>query len=312
MLIQELKEGIMKDSLKERFGNKLIFIGEENFLENLYLKQLAKKTKSKLIFADDFLDIKKRLTTNTVFDNSGIFIIRNSTQFLKNDELFSNLVVPKGKYLILIFDKVDKRKSFFKDNANVTCEFEKMTTAQLTSIIQKSFLLNQTNCEKLCYLVGNDYGRLLLEIDKLKIMDVIGQMQGNDLSADELFDIALNEGLIYQEVNDVSFQIVDSILEKDTEKTFYYLQELKRVDDDAFKLLGLIYSYYKNLLLIKCNPNININRFVKGKLSRFVNKYSANEIIDKMTVIQDIEQGIKSGKVESDMALDVMIINLIF
>lgn len=310
MLIQELKEGIMNNSLFEKYGNKLIFIGEESFLENLYLRQLARKTNSKLIFADDFLDIKKKLTSNTAFDKSGIFVIRNSTQFLKNEDLFENVNVPKGKYLILIFDKFDKRKAFFKENENITCEFEKMTTAQLTNIIQKRIALNELDCKYLCELIDNDYGRLLLELDKLSIYFKLDKY--SNISNVEKFNLALKDSLIYQEINDVSFDLTYSIIEKNIVNSLGYLQELKRSDNDAFKILGLIYSSYKNLLLLKCNPNVNINRYTKNNLSKYLNKYNAQEIINQLSIIQEVEQGIKSGKVESDMALDVLIIRLLF
>lgn len=313
MLIQELKESIVKDEIANRYGNKLIFIGEETYLQSFYIKQLAKKTKSKITFADDYLNIKRVLTINTMMDNSGIFVIRNSTQFIKNEDLFKNLVVAKGKYLILIFDKLDKRKSFFKENQNVICEFEKMTNGQLTKVIHKYLPnLGEKNCQLFNELIGRDYGRLLLEMDKLKTVDEVSKQKGETFEDDDLFELALREGLIYKEISDTSFQLADSILNHDIISTFNNLQELKRIDDDAFKLIGLLYSNFKNLLLYKNNRNINIPPFQKAKFSKIINRYNDESIIIKLDTLRETEQGIKTGKVDAEMALDYLVINLLF
>lgn len=312
MTLAELKSALVKNEIFFLYGNKLIFVGDETFLQSSYIKKLADITKSKITYADDFLEIKKRLTTNTMMDNSGVFVIKNSTQFIKNEDLFKNLIIPKGKYLILIFDKLDKRKPFYKENLDVICEFEKMTEAQLTKIIKKKFTgLSDTNCATLCSLVGNDYGRLLLEMEKLSIFFYKAEETGYDATSDELFIIALNDGLIYQEISDVSFKLVDDVLARNKKEAFYDVKEIQRAGEDSFKVMALLYSYFKNLLLLKSDRNCNINSFTKSKLNKFLNAYSSGTIINKLSKIQWVEQGIKSGKIDAELALDYLIIELV-
>lgn len=307
MTIPELKQSIQEDTLNFKYGSKLIFTGEETYLQNTYIKQIAKVTKSKLIFADDYLQIKRRLTTNTMLDKSGVFVIRNSSQFVKNENLFKELIVAEGKTLILIFDKLDKRGVFYKENQENICNFEKMTAVQLTRIIHKTLKdLSTDNCELLCELVQNDYGRLLLELDKLNIL------KNDNIDDDTLFSKALKEGIIYREITDTTFEIVDNLLAGVVKPSLELLRDLKQIDNDAFKLMGLLYNNYKNMLLLKCNPNININNFIKNKLLNLGKNYTPNFIIKKMKLIQNTEQGIKSGKIDAEMALDYLVINLLF
>ena len=313
MTIAELKQAIMKDSLSTLYGSKLIFIGEESYLQNVYINQLAKKTKAKVTYADDYLSIKRRLTTNTMLDNSGIFVIRNNNQILKDEELFDKIIPAKNKYLILIYDKMDKRKPLYKNNGDIICEFEKMGVATLTKIIHKTLPnLSEDNCKYLCELVGNDYGRLMLEIDKLNLMQYDSEANGYYTTNDETFGWALKEGVIYQELTDTSFQLLDSILIRDIPNVFNCLQIYEQSGEDAFKMLGLLYSNYKNMLLLRCNPNINLSAFVKRKLGQISSKYSPIQLINKLKIIQSTEQGIKSGLVESDIALTYTIIKLLW
>lgn len=305
MLIQELQESIIKNNIK----NKLIFTGEESYLQNLYVKQIAKKTYSKLIFADNFLSIKKSLLTNTVLDKNKVFVIRNSPEFVKEETLFDDIIPAKDKYLILIFDKIDKRSSFYKNHESELCVFEKLTETQLNKVIKKYDELknlNEQNCSTIINLVNRDYGRLLLELDKLIILSKV-----KNINVDESFSFGFKDGLFYQELEDALFPLVDVILNKDNINTYILLKTAKYNEFDVFSLMGLLYNNYKNMLLISCNNDVNISEYIKSKLRKYIRKYSIDELIDKMKIIQEIEQGIKTGKVEADIADEILLIRLL-
>lgn len=318
MLIQELQEAIIKNQIDFLIGDKIIFTGEETYLENTYVKQIAKITKSKLIFADSFLEIKKSLTTNTMMDKNKVFVIRNNNEFIKNQDLFKNIIPANGKYLILIYDKLDKRSSFFKDNQDKIVNFEKMTENQLLKVIRKNHKfdgLSDENCYMLIDIVNKDYGRLLLELDKFKAMIICSDLWvehgAPDLDSNELFEYCLDVDLFYREVNDTVFSLIDSILEKDKIKSYNLLKNAKYGEFDVFSLMGLLYSNYKNMLLLKCSDNININAFTKNKLKNLLRYYTTNQIINNLKLIQDTEQGIKTGKIESDIADEYLLAKLL-
>lgn len=312
MIISELLKSLKTNTILQDYGKIIIFTGGESVLQNTYCKQIAKVMKTNIVFADDdYLSIKKQIEHNSPLYNSGVYVIRNSTQLVSSEELFKQAKsnIASGKLLILIFDKVDKRKSFFKDNENITCEFNKMTYPQLSRIIKQRINLNENNCKILCELVNYDYGRLLLELDKIMIVKLdCDEKTGDDYSDDEIFsNLVLKENLIYQECSDTSFELIDAIITKNIKKSFELLAELKEWDDDPFKVMGLIYSYLKNILLLKSSDNINISGFIKGKLKPNLARFSVDELIKDLDVILTTEQGIKSGKIESSMALDYVL-----
>ena len=320
MLIQELQQSIINNDLFFKYGSKLIFIGEDTYLQKLYINQIAKKEKAKVIYADNFLEIKKPLITTTMMEQNKVFVIRNNNE-LANSEIFNQIIPAKNKILILIYDKVDKRSSFFKDNENIICNFEKMTEAQLLHIIRKNYKtlekLSDDNCYKIIELVNKDYGRLLLELDKLKLAMKIWEIEAEEQgyyfeTDDEIFDCLMKEGLIHQDIDNDTFSLVDAILNKDYKNIYILHKNAKNGEFDIFALMGLLYTNYKNTLLYKCSREVNLSGLIKNKINGFITKYSINELIYKMKVIQEMEQGIKTGKVENTLADEILLIRLLY
>lgn len=289
---------------------KMLFLGEESTLQNMYIKQLAKTLNSNICWSDDYLEIKKLLENNSPLSKLKVFVIRNDNKFLKDETLFENIQIKGNKKLILIFDKVDMRKKFFTKYVDLTCKFEKMTNYQLKNEIRKKLPnLNDDNCEILIQLVSNDYGRLLLEMEKIKILNSTFQ----DLEINQLFkEVILKEQIIFQECSDTSWELIDSILIKDRKKAHRLYMELKEYNDEPLPLLALIYNNFKNLLLLKSNKDgLNISSFQKNKLLKYINNFNSNTLIDYLFKIQEIERGIKTGKIDVDNAIDYLLVSIL-
>lgn len=320
MLIQELQQSIINNDIFFKYGDKLIFTGEDSYLQKLYINQIAKKNNCKLIYADNYLEIKKQLTTTTKLEPSKLFVIRNSSDLI-NIELFNQVIPAKNKWLILIFDKIDKRSSFFKETENITCNFEKMTEAQLLHIIRKNYKslenLSDENCYRIIDLVNKDYGRLLLELDKLDIILPIKEKEAKESNLffdeiNDLFEILIKDGLIHQDIDNNIFNLVDAILFKDYKNIHTLHKIAKNGEFDVFALMGLLYSNYKNTLLYMCSNDVNLSGFIKNKINQFKSKYNINELVYKLKVIQELEQGIKTGKVDSIIADEILLIRLLY
>lgn len=320
MLIQELQQSIINNDIFNKYGSKLVFTGEDSYLQKLYINQIAKINKAKLIYAESYLDIKRSLTTTTMMDKNTLFVIRNTNEFNSNIELFNQVIPAKNKWLILIYDKMDKRSSFFKEVEKITCNFEKMTDEQLLHIIRKNYKsldgLSDNNCYRIIDLVNKDYGRLLLELDKLKIIlsiiDIETQENGYDSTTDELFEFLMNDGLIHQDIDNNVFNLVDAILNKQYINIHILHKNAKNGEFDIFSLMGLLYTNYKNTLLYKCSKDVNLSGFIKNKISTFMGKYTVPELISKLQIIQEMEQGIKTGKVDSLIADEILLIRLLY
>ena len=321
MLIQELQQSIINNDLFFKYGSKLIFTGEDSYLQKLYINQIARIDKAKVIYADSYLEIKRALTTTTMMEQNKLFVIRNTNEFNSNIELFNQIVPAKNKMLILIFDKIDKRSSFFKETESITCNFEKMTDEQLLHIIRKNYKsldgLSDDNCYRIIDLVNKDYGRLLLELDKLDIILPIKEKEAKEgnLFFDEindLFEIVIKDGLIHQDIDNNVFNLVDAILNKEYINIHNLHKIAKNAEFDVFSLMGLLYTNYKNALLYKCSKDVNLSGFIKNKINGFINKYNIYELISKLQIIQEMEQSIKTGKIDSLIADEILLIRLLY
>jgi len=305
MELHELQQAIINKNIIETWGKILIFTGDESYLQDIYLKKIAQVYEGKIVFGDDYASIKEDLIAGVSFEGFKEIVLRDSKEFINKEDILQQIsksIVP-NRLLILIFTKVDARKTFFKTHQNITCCFEKMTENQLVKIIEKKYAMSEYNKKFLCQIVSNDYGRLLLELDKIEML-----AHNNNINMDKAFIYAIQKGAIYRENSDTSFQLVDAMLNKDITKCFEYSEELQEFVGDPFRFLGLLYSNYKNLLLLKSNGNVNISYFIKKKLAPYINKFTVGELMANLSFILDVEEGIKSGKYESKKALDLIII----
>lgn len=299
----------LKSKIKEGFIDTrvLIFTGEETTLQSVYIKEIAKRNNQTTVYVDELVTIINKLGNKQYSGKGSCYIIRNSKDFLKNEDLWNTLQnrVSSSNLVIFIYDSIDKRGRFYKEQKENIIEFEKMTTAQLTNTLTKKYSMSEENATKLVELCNNDYGRILLELDKLKCLTI-----SRDIN--EVFIEALEDDLIYQEINDTSFKLVDAILSFNSTNVFHLLNELKRFEDAPLKLIGLLYSNFKNLLMLYSKDKPNINYYVMQQLSKHKAKHNPEELIDKLRFIQKVESGIKLGEVEMEFSLDYLIVNLLY
>ena len=299
----------LKSKIKEGFMDTriLIFTGQETTLQSVYTKEIAKRNNQSLVYVDDLVNIMNKLANKQYSGKGNCYIIRNSKDFQKNEDLWNTLQnkISNSNLIIFIYDNIDKRGRFYKENKDIIVDFEKMTTAQLTNVLTKKYLLTEENAIKLIELCNNDYGRILLELDKLKCLTI-----NKDIN--EVFIEALKDDLIYQEINDTSFKIIDAILSFNSKRCFQLLNELKRFEDAPLKLIGLLYSNFKSLLMLYSKEKPNINYYVMQQLSKHKTAHNPEELIDKLRFIQKVESGIKLGEVEMEFSLDYLIINLLY
>lgn len=299
----------LKAMIKEGFVDKriLLFTGEETTLQSVYINEIVKKNNQTKTYSDDLVSIINKLGNKQYNGKGTCYVIRNCKDFQKNEDLWQSLSsrISSSNFIIFIYDNIDKRSKFYKDLKDITVDFEKMTTAQLTNVLTKKYNLNEENAIKLTELCNNDYGRILLELDKLKCLTITRDIN-------EVFIEAIENDLIYQEINDTSFKLVDAILGFRYKDTFQLLNELKRFEDAPLKLIGLLYSSFKNLLMLYSKEKPNINYYIMQQLSKHKGQHNPEELIDKLRFIQKIESGIKLGEVEMEFSLDYLIVNLLY
>lgn len=118
-----------------------------------------------------------------------------------------------------------------------------------------------------------------------------------------------------------SFQMLDAIAQNRIGNAYRQLRDLWRLNEEPVKVLGAIGFQYRSLALLKAAQEDGIAQnelarrtalhpFVVSKLSPLSRKYSWQWVGNVYGEISKIDEGIKSGKIEGETALELLVYNL--
>ena len=175
MEVTELKAQIQS----KQFNPFYIFTGVEWKVQRIYIDQIAKTSGKELAYVDSLADVYSKLGSRSFLSKSYVYVIRDDKELMQNEKLQSELYSTIGdSILILILSTLDKRLKFYKIYKDMIIDFEPLKPQVLKKYIQKEINLSDKNCDKLMEVCEYDYGRCLLEIDKIKRF-VAGNRQDN-------------------------------------------------------------------------------------------------------------------------------------
>lgn len=147
----------------------LIFSGEEWKVQDIYIQQISKVTGKEIKRIDSILDIFGNLRNRSFIETSYVYVVRDDKDLMQDEKLQQKIEsLLKDNILILLLTNIDKRTRFYKAfNASII-EFERLSDSMLIKYTQKEIKLSMTNIQRLMDVCEHDYGRMLLEIDKIK------------------------------------------------------------------------------------------------------------------------------------------------
>lgn len=306
----------LQKQIKEKTLDKLyIFLGEEIAVQKIYINKMAEISNLEIQYVEDFKSIYRNLKTNDIFNTIKLYVILDDTEFIKNEkawaELESNL--DGDNIIIFKFNNLDKRSKFYKAYENKLVEFNKLSDEILTKYIQKEIPeLYPINCKKLIDICGNNYNQILLEIDKIKNFE---DERLNDYN--DIFNYLDNIGAFHKEVADITFEFIEKVLIRDIKAVFDLQKKLKQIGESNIKLLSLLYTNFKTILLIQsCNSSdickVTGLQYYQVKYNQDkLNYYSIGELVRAIKLIQKAEEGIKTGKIDEDITIDYILVNIL-
>lgn len=147
----------------------LIFTGDEWKVQDIYIQQIAKVLNKQVVRIEAVSEIFSALQNKSFVKVPKIYIVRDDKELMQNEKLQVRIEQVLGdNILIHLLTSVDKRTKFYKQYADKIVVFEPLSDAMLKKYIKKEIDLSDRNCEKLIDVCQHDYGRCLLEIDKIK------------------------------------------------------------------------------------------------------------------------------------------------
>lgn len=306
---------LMKRISSNDIPHFLILFGEEQTILNIYLTHILEVTNTKRISADSVSYVMQNINKKSLDKSIKLYVVQDDMAFLKAENNWETVRnAPTKDYIILRYHSLDKRSAFVKKNQQNLVEFSRLTKEVLQTYIAKDLPdLSEKNSSKLVEYCNYDYGRILMEIDKVKhYMSV-----RTDLTVDSCFNQLDKQGLFHKEIGDITFELTNAVLGGYTETAIQKLDEAKRKGEPAMMIVSILYTGFRNLLAYQglgSNKQGAMERtgMTKGELygcTKNVGGYSISEVKRNMLKCQEIEAGIKIGTIDEDIALEYAVLS---
>lgn len=311
---------LMKKISNNDIPHFLIFFGEEQKIIDIYIQNIMQSVDGKKVVVDNVSQAIKDNGKKSLDKSIKVYVATEDTAFLTKDESWENVRKSMHKnYLILRYHALDKRSAFVKKNQQNIVEFSHLSNEVLQQYIQRDLPdLSDENVSKLISYCNNDYGRILLEVDK------IWQAQSSRLSnfninldSNDCFEKLDKQGLFHKEIGDITFELTNAVLGGYPETAIQKLDEAKRKGEPAMMIVSILYNGFRNLLAYQGlgkNKQGAMERtgLTKGELygcTKNVGGYSIAEVKRNMLLCQKVEAGVKMGTIEEDIALEYLVLH---
>ena len=274
---------------------------------NLIMLDLAKGT---------FDDFKDKTETTSMFKEKKLIILENA--FSNRNFIENFLKYKKGREedIILFFEEgtVDARNPLFKflKRTSKCQEFNPLEGQKLKSWVKKEFLNYQTEIspealDELLNFVDNDLWQMSNEVKKL-----ISFKSGEKIEKKDV------EILVKPKIEADIFETIDAIASKNKKQALKLVHKhLERGDNPSY-LLSMINFQFRNLLMVRdliekrkpiylFSKITNLHPYIIKKSYFQAQKFSLPELKKIYRKIFQADLSIKTGKVEPEVALDLLI-----
>ena len=317
MDVTQIKSHIQNNS----FDKFYIFSGPEWKVQRLYIDQIAKVSGKELKYIDSIADIYGKKGSKMFVSKSYVYVVRDDKEITQNEKVQEQLdSIIGNNILILLLVTLDKRTKFYKAYKDTIVEFEALKTEILRKYLQKEISLSDTNCDKLMEICEYDYGRCLLEIDKIKNYkwdtDII--MKSYPATRwDIAFEDLLKGGIIYQPPKDAIFDFVDAILDNDVELSFNLYHQCLGVGEAVMVMITVLYNNAKAVLQVQSCKSSDIGKSTGltgwqiKNAQKHLRKRTNGDLIYIMERCQKSQQAIVTGVVDEEFIMEDLLTRIL-
>ncbi|MBQ7793147.1 MAG: DNA polymerase III subunit delta [Clostridia bacterium] len=320
MAVKESDVMKLKREIKEKgISGAYLFYGEELYLRDLYIDKIRG-----VIPEDGFEEFNlitldgKTAGLETMADaiesypmmsEKKLVIVRDSGIFKKAREeevrFWTEELKNLPDYCVLLFieDSVDKRSAVYKviSKNGTAVDFAYLRPYELTAWVQGEVLKAKKKMSKnvIEYFVSvcqDGLINLKNELDKL--------LCACDEEITE-FDV---KRMVSKSLNVQVFDLSDCIMQKDTDRAFTILQDLKTTRESAFTILYLLNSMFDKMLLSKLmladgapvsevERRLGLPPFIAKKYYNGAKGFSEEFLTERVKRVPELDLAIKQGKI---------------
>ena len=262
------------------------------------------------------------LDTYSFLSSKKVIIIKNilSSLTLENEKkhLIKYLENPSSdNLLIMTSDKMDAKTFSKKLKSLKTLEYQKLETnpVSFAKNTLDGYKISNMDLSYLAELCNNDITKLNSECEKLMMYKI----DTKEIGREDITNLVVKK---LGDSNEILFSLAKAIMSKDKKQALKLYNDLKAYQIDANSIIGLMASQMKLVSQIKVlkEKNLNVSQIQQNlnlkssyqvkKLSEYIYSYSYNDIKTFFNRLFDLDYSIKTGKVDSSNAIELLIINL--
>jgi len=273
----------------------------------------------------DFDTLRDELRQTSMFKEKKLIILVDifSNSEFKEKFLETEKDLVKSENIILFYERnsISEKDPFllFLKKHSQSQEFQPLEGQKLKSWVKKEFenygaKIEERALDKLIEFVGNDLWQMANEIKKL-VSFKKGQTSVttvNELCQIEKKDVEL---LVRPKIETDIFETIDAIASKDKKRALKFIKAHLERGDSSLYLFSMIIFQFRNLLMVKDLIEKNLSPYSLTGLHPFVikksiflsNKFRFLELKKIYQKIFQIDIDIKTGKIEPETALDLLI-----
>ena len=301
--LYELKQELKNNKLSPLY----IFYGKERIVMNTYIDKIKKLANLPSKIVDSVSEISSNIYVKGIFNKDYIYVIKEDKDVLSKENAWNIMKQNTSKnIIILIYENLDKRNKFFSANEEYITEFEKLSHQVLVKHAIKNFDLDSTRAGKLVNRSNDDYGRMVLNGQKISYLSKIRNITNN-----ESFDICVKEGLIPIISENVLFDFIDCVMYADFDNMWTFFKLLKNNDEPVIKILTILYNNFRNIFMIQsCNKGDNISQktglelWIINKMKDYLNIYLTENLLSNISLVKQAENWIKTGNLNEWLILN--------
>ena len=250
-------------------------------------------------------DLKNEMLAASMFKEKKLVVVSGllSNAKLKEEFLEKVKAFVDSENVMLLTESIvvpdkDKLYAFLEKEGKVQ-EFEPLSGAKLKAWVVKEIedregKIGQNAVEKLIEYVGGDLWRMDNEIGKL--VNYSKEIKEKDV-----------EEMVRPNYETNIFDTIDAIAIKDKKKAVELMKEHIEKGDSVLYLLSMIASQIRNIISVKSGSGSGMHPFVLRKASYQARNFSMEDLKRIYRKITDLDFEIKVGKIDQDIALDVLI-----
>lgn len=297
MQLWDLKKCIMENNIP----HLMIFTGEERTLMYTYINEVMNRLKLEKTCVDTIVEAYNKACAKSLLTLSKkLLIVKDDKSALSDDKMVKALV-NSSNYVIVLLSSVDKRAQYYKSLSNYIVSFDKMSEDILMQVLKPLCNIQESYLKWLIEVCDRDYGRCLLELDKVRIFS---KEQQNDL-----FAKFARDGIIYCQIPDCIFDFSNAILKRDIKRSYSLWEDLKLRGDSPIQIFSVLYNNFRNLMIVQLSEHptkestgleekqINGIKWNKGK-------YTDSELVDIVLLIGELDTMIKQGTISEDVSME--------